>query len=129
MRISDGSSDVCSSDLDLLGELGLPTQISAEALKGFNDVLDQLPPGHVAVTLRFESDRVLFMADGRVLYEMTRAEASVRFLFPGHAPFSFVRTSRFLGRLSGALDFATGAYTQWQEDEGIPLEEIGRAHV
>src|SRR3546814_19186636 len=100
MRISDGSSDVCSSDLDLLGELGLPTQISAEALKGFNDVLDQLPPGHVAVTLRFESDRVLFMADGRVLYEMTRAEASVRFLFPGHAPFSFVRTSRFLGRRS-----------------------------
>src|SRR3546814_13491701 len=41
---------------DLLEELGLPTQISAEALKGFNDVLDQLPPGHVAVTLRFESD-------------------------------------------------------------------------
>src|SRR3546814_5914822 len=63
------------------------------------------------------------MADGRVLYERTRAEASVRFLFPGHAPSSFVRTSRFLGRLSGALDFATGAYTQWQEDEGIPLEE------
>src|SRR3546814_1402286 len=75
MRISDGSSDVCSSDLDLLEELGLPTQITAEALKGFNDVLDQLPPGHVALTLRFESDRVLFMADGRVLYEMTRADA------------------------------------------------------
>lgn len=104
----------------LLEDLGLVVGVSDATLKGFNDLLASTPRS-VTVRVRITETHVLFLADGRVLARVTRAEATARLLFPGRVPSELVTTSRWLGRVAPALDFAGGAYEQWQNDAGLDL--------
>lgn len=118
--------DVQPDDPDAFGGfldgLGLGSTISDEMLKGFNDLLANTPRS-VTITVTLTETHMLFLSDGRVLARVTRAEATARLLLPSQVPSDLARASRWLGRVGGALDFATGAYTQWQDDAGLPASE------
>ncbi|MGH9118434.1 MAG: hypothetical protein ACRD0A_11350 [Acidimicrobiales bacterium] len=105
---------------DFLAELGLDATIADAVLAGFNDLLANTPTS-ATVTVTVTEGFLIFTADGQVVAQITRAEATARILLPGQVPSDLVTASRWLGRVGGALDFAGGAYSQWVSDAGLPV--------
>lgn len=105
---------------DFLGDLGLASTISDATLGHLLEALESTPRA-VPITIRLTETSVLFLADGRVIHEIIRTEAPAYLLLPGQVPDDLARAGRWLGRVNAALDFAGGAYEQWQEDAGISV--------
>src|SRR3546814_8594604 len=97
MRISDWSSDVCSSDLRLAVRQAESASIIADMLPWFEEMLPKLPRGSntaeaIRYTLNHWKGLIRFLDDGRIELDNNTVERAIRpitlqrknALFTGH---------------------------------------------
>jgi hypothetical protein len=121
-------SDVDQEVDDLLAlifgaEFGAGATVSIETVKRLLEALDKhiegLPPTKVKVRVQRTSTHIVMFADGRVIARLTYEEMTVIMLVKRQPPRATKTLSTWLSRTGHVLNFAGGAYNQWQEDEDV----------
>src|SRR3546814_7155663 len=131
MRISDWSSDVCSSDLTL--------QQQRDSISFYELLLDEIDRAAICERPDIPPDVVTMGSSVTFIDEKSRAERTVRLVYPAEADIAEGRMSILTPVGAGLIGLSVGQSINWPDRGGIEQRltivaveqpvRIGRAHA